>query len=160
MNWAHVHLLSNHIPVIGTAVGVALLGYGLWRKDQGVMKAALGVFVVVAAVAVTVFLTGEPAEDLLERTVRVPEALLDEHEDAALPALVAMGLVGAVSLIALIVARGKVLTAAWTRATLVLAVVAFGLVARTAALGGQIRHEEIRAGAAPTAGHAEEHEDR
>lgn len=90
----------------------------------------------------------------------MPEALLDEHEDAALPALVAMGLVGAVSLIALIVARGKVLTAAWTRATLVLAVVAFGLVARTAALGGQIRHEEIRAGAAPNAGHAEEHEDR
>ncbi len=159
MNWAHVHLLLNHVPVIGAAFGLALLAYGTWRRDAGVTKAALSVFVVVAMAAAAVFLTGEPAKELLEGTRGIPERLIERHENVALPALIAVTLVGAASLVALIIARWTALAAAWTRAALVLSVIAFGLLAWTAALGGQIRHEEIRSGAVTGAGHeADEHE--
>lgn len=51
MNWAHVHLLLNHVPVLGTIFGLALLGYALMRRNDGLTRVALGVFVVVALLA-------------------------------------------------------------------------------------------------------------
>ena len=32
MNWAHVHLLINHIPVLGTLFGTLLLVFGIVKK--------------------------------------------------------------------------------------------------------------------------------
>ena len=31
MNVAHWHLILNHIPVLGTAFGLVVLGAGLWK---------------------------------------------------------------------------------------------------------------------------------
>lgn len=61
MSLAHLHLLLNHYPIIGTIIGIALLVFAYLRKSNEVAKAALGLFAVLGAIAVVVYLTGESA---------------------------------------------------------------------------------------------------
>lgn len=158
MNWAHVHLLLNHVPVLGTIFGLALLGYALaWRND-GLTRVALGVFVVVALLALPAYLSGEPAEEVMERAAAVSKPAIEAHEKAALAALIGVELLGLIALGGLYVSRGgRALSAKVARAALVVSLVTAGLMARTANLGGQIRHAEIRAGVElPPGEHSEE----
>jgi len=149
MNWAHLHLLSNHLPVLGTVFGLGLLGWAVLRRNDAVQHVALGTFVVVALLALPAYFTGEPAEDVVEHVVGVAESSIEAHEAAALVALIGVEVVGLLALIALYRARaGRPTSGLATRAVLIVATVAAGLMAWTANLGGQIHHAEIRPGAA------------
>ena len=65
MNAPHLHLLLNHIPVLGTAFGLGLLVFALCRKSDELKKAAHGFFLVTALFSVSTYLTGEPAEEVV-----------------------------------------------------------------------------------------------
>ena len=65
-NPAHLHLMLNHVPLLGTAFGLGLVGWALLRKSEELKKISLGVFVIVAVLAVPAYLMGEPAEKLVE----------------------------------------------------------------------------------------------
>lgn len=158
MNWAHLHLVLNHAPVLGTIFGLALLAYGIAKRSDAIEKAALAVFVVVAVLALPVYFTGEPAEEVVERTAGLSPDAIEAHEAAALIAMIGVGLLGIVSLGALVAARGgRLLSTKATRAAVVVAFVTTALMARTANLGGRIHHQEIRAGApAPAEQEADE----
>lgn len=146
MDAAHLHLLLNHVPVLGTFFGLALLAYALLRRQQDVLKAALGVFVVTGLAAGVVYLTGESAEELVEGMAGITEALIEPHEESALVALVLAGVLGLAALVGLLFFRRGVPD--WLgSAVLVLALVAGGAMAWTANLGGRINHPEIRPGA-------------
>lgn len=154
MNWAHIHLVLNHAPVLGTVFGLALLAYALARRDEGLKRIGLGVFVIVALVALPVFFTGEPAEGVVEGKAGISEPLIEAHESAALLALIAVELLGAVALAGLLFTRGRArpLSAPLASATVLVSLIAAAMMARTANLGGKIHHTEIRAGAVPPAG--------
>jgi len=62
MNWAHIHLSLNHLPVVGIIFGVLLLLLALLRKSEELKRVSLGVFVLTALIALPVYFTGEPAE--------------------------------------------------------------------------------------------------
>ena len=147
MNWAHVHLLLNHLPVVGTVFGVLLMLLALLRKSEELKRASLGVFVITALIALPVYFTGEPAEDVVENLPDVSEALIDSHERAALFAVIMAEITGIVSSTGLVLYRrdvklhGRVVIAA-----LILSIVTSCLMGWTANLGGRIRHTEIRAG--------------
>jgi uncharacterized membrane protein len=145
-----LHLLLNHLPVIGTIFGLLLLLFALLCKSEEVKRSALGVFVFAALTAVPTYLTGEPAEEVAEHLPGVTHALIESHEEAALFALLAIGLTGLVSLGGLWLARRAEKLPPWMIvAPLALALIAGGLLGWTANLGGQIRHTEIRQNATP-----------
>lgn len=152
MNQAHIHLLLNHVPVLGTAFGTLLLAFGLARRSGDLKEAGLAAFVLVALATIPVYLTGGPAEGVLGGFSPVTEAVIKPHEDSALLSLGAAMLLGVVALAGLVVARRR---GQWpgrlAAGTLALSLVVAGLMARTANLGGQIRHTEIRNRAAPPA---------
>ncbi|HEU5261192.1 MAG TPA: hypothetical protein VFU41_07185 [Gemmatimonadales bacterium] len=146
MNWAHIHLLLNHVPVLGTIFGLALLAYAVFKRNDDLKRLALGMFVVVGLLALPVYFTGEPAEETVEHVVGDSKSFVKAHEAAALVSLIGVELLGLIALVGLYLSRGgRPLSAKITRATLVVSLVAAGLMARTANLGGQIRHAEIRA---------------
>jgi uncharacterized membrane protein len=147
MNWTHVHLLLNHIPVLGTLFGLLLLAWGMVRRNESIQRAALATFFVAALVAVPVFLTGEPSEDAVEHLAGTAEGAIETHEDAAVLALIGVELLGVIAVLSVIRRRAG-LARFVTRAALVVAVVTAGLMARTANLGGKIRHAELRGAAA------------
>lgn len=151
MDLLHIHLLLNHFPVIGTIIGIALLVLGFLSKSDAIKRASLAVFFGIALLTIAVYLTGLPAEDRVEKAAGVSKALIEEHEEAAMPAFIAMEITGFVALIGLFVSfRISKFANVSFAAALTLSLVTFGLIARTANLGGQIRHVEIRSGAAAT----------
>ena len=101
MNATHFHLLLNHFPVVGTLIGSLLLLWGIIRKQNTIKSVAAVILAVMAALAIPVFLTGEPAEESVEDLPGVSEALIGLHEDAATIAIWLMGITGLASLVAL-----------------------------------------------------------
>jgi hypothetical protein len=150
MNPAHLHLLLNHAPIIGTLVGAGILALALARRSNELTRLSLGFLGIAALAAVPVYLSGEPAEEFLEHRFDVSEALIDQHEAAAQAAAAALGLLGATTLAALIGFRRRPGVPRWLSVgSLILALVTTGLLVRTANLGGRIRHPEIQASEAP-----------
>ena len=161
MNVVHLHLLLNHVPVVGVVFVTLLLLIGVVRGSSEVARVALVLLVLVGAASLLVYLTGEPAQEAVEKLPGFSERLVDRHEDAALVATIAAGSVGVLALGALIISRRREPPRWFTLLVLAAAVGASGLLGYTANLGGQIRHTEIRPGSAAAAnrsGIAGEHE--
>jgi hypothetical protein len=134
-------------PSSGLALATACLIYGLVVKTPEVRQLALLITVVAGLSAIGAFLTGEPAEDVVESLPGVTKALIHEHEAAADYALWTCQITALTALAALIVPRLRPqsrLAAKLFAATLLLALFTDTVLARTAWLGGQIRHTEIR----------------
>ncbi len=107
MNWPHLHLLLNHVPVMGVPFGFLLLAVALARRSLELTKASLGVFAVVALVTIPVYLAGEPTEEVVEHLPGISESLIEEHEESALVSLVAIEILGVLALAGLIRFRGS-----------------------------------------------------
>ena len=145
MSAAHLHLMLNHIPLLGLLFGVVLLAYGLWRGSEDVQKASLGLLAIAGLSAIAVYLTGEPAEEVVEGLAGVSYDAIEAHEEWGLYALIAGIATGVLALGALLLGwlrerlgRGTVVL------TLVLALLSSGLIGYTANLGGKISHPELR----------------
>ena len=147
MNWAHVHLMINHFPVIGVLGALLVFGYGLVRKSDEVKLLGLGLFVLIALTTIPVFLTGEAAEKVVKdlNLPGVTESYIGDHEEFASVALTLIEILGVVALGGLFLFRRSGMLPQWYRAlVLVIALAAAGVVGFTANLGGEIRHTEIR----------------
>jgi uncharacterized membrane protein len=152
MSPVHLHLLFNHVPVIGTVIALCLLAFAALRGDDRIGRVSLGLLAVLAAAAVATYLTGEPAEEAVEGVAGIPRALVERHEEAALLATIALGAMGALSAGWLLLFRRRPLSRGVMLGLLLLALAPAGAMAYAANLGGQIRHTEIRAGATTAAG--------
>ncbi len=150
MDGAHLHLILNHIPVFGLLVGFLLLAWGMIRGYNDIQKAALVTLFVTAATALPVYLTGEPAEDIVEKLPGVSEQIMSQHEDSAMFSLIMAMITGVLALGAIAVKRflSTQVAAMAAVAVLIVTLITGGAMAFTANLGGQIRHTEIRNGQA------------
>jgi uncharacterized membrane protein len=145
MNPAHLHIILNHIPVIGIPFSAALLAYGLLRKSEEVKKVSLMAFVVIAVLTIPTFLAGHAAEEMVEHLPGFSEQLIENHESAALTGLIATLILGALSLAILLLSRRVTsVVRALTIGLLIFSLAVGGWLAWTANLGGKIRHTEIR----------------
>jgi hypothetical protein len=144
MTPVHLHLLLNHIPVVGSLVAVVLFAAALLLREAVSTKFALAFTAAVAAVVVVVYFTGGSAEDAVERLAGVTESAIDRHEEAAEVTSVAMGVFGGLSVLALIVMGHRRAPRWLALAGLLGSLAVSGLMAWTANLGGQIRHTEIQ----------------
>jgi fatty acid desaturase len=138
-------LMLNHIPVLGTAFCMVLVGWALIHKSEELKRVSLGAFVIVALLAIPAYLTGEPAEEVIEHLPGVSKATIEEHEDAATFAFAGVLAVGAAALGGLVFHwRAKPAPNWIVVVVLVLSVIVFAMMIRTANLGGLIRHPELR----------------
>lgn len=146
MDAAHLHLMINHLPIMGIPMVAGLLFWGLLRRSRDVLRTALGAAVIVAALSYPVFLTGEPAEEQLEDTAWLKERLVHEHEERAEAGLIAILLTGALGAVVLWQSRaGRNVPTSTAGLTLAGLVVSAGLFGWSALAGGAIRHDELRA---------------
>lgn len=144
MNQTHLHLLINHLPIFGSILGGLVLAHGLWTKSNQTKIAAYNLLVISSIGAVIAYLTGEAAEESVEKIQGISKDLIDQHEDFAVIALVALSILGVASLIGLFLTIKKSpLIRMVAVVTLFISLISFGLIARTGYIGGQIRHTEI-----------------
>lgn len=150
MDQAHIHLLIVHLPLFGAFFGLLVLAHGLWHKSEQTAIAAYNVFIVSAIGAAIAKFTGEGAEEAVEHIPGVLESAIEMHEDAGFWAFIAMLVLGAASILALYFTKKKSpQTTLLSRIVLVLSFFCLTVLARTAYLGGQIRHTEITGAAVP-----------
>jgi len=147
MNAAHIHLMLNHIPVMGMFFSFLVLVYSQIRRNEEVTRAAFLLFVVVGVSALPVYLSGDEAHHLVGHLPGVKMKLIHEHEEAAETAAVMAGITG-------VLALGGLFFAAYTRQVVIglfiMSVVGGGTLGYAAKLGGEIRHQEVRSGFAST----------
>lgn len=156
MNGAQMHLMLNHLPVMGALFSLLLLAWAVIRRSPELLKVALIAVLLAGLSSVPAYLTGEPAEEVIEHMPGVDEAFIEEHES--------MGKFALVSGIGLAIAATIALAVGLTKPNYLLAgaivvgllnALVFGVMGYTAHLGGMIRHPEIRGGATAAAPNAE-----
>jgi hypothetical protein len=142
-----VHLAFNHAPVMFLPIAIAMLIVAMRRHSVDLKNASLMVLVVTAIITPAVYLTGEPAEHVIENLPAVSLSAIEEHEESAMASTVVAIVAGVVAAAVLGAGRGWWDAPAWMLQTaLVVAILAAGLMARTAWLGGHVSHPEIRGG--------------
>lgn len=149
---AHLHLMLNHLPVIGSPILLLILTIGLVRGQREVVTLALALIIALAVATAVVYLTGEPAEELVERAPWFPKGLAESHEESATVSFVATLVTGVLAVAALVFRRGDRSRRWLPRVVWGLLIVSTLLLGWTAWSGGQIRHDEIRSGASVAPG--------
>ena len=150
MNTAHLHLLLNHAPTVGTVAAVGLLLLAFVRRNESLKHVALEVLVVIAIVSVPVYITGVGAARALREQPDVSNYAVRLHQDVALWGLTLIEFAGFAAWVALWKIRRGDAGRAFLAAATVLSILALAVMGRAANLGGEIRHPEIRAEAAGT----------
>lgn len=148
-NGAQIHLALNHMPAaINLAAILVLLIALLWRS-AAVLRTSLLLMIFAALLTIPAYLSGDPAEHLVEDLDRVNEPAIHPHEEAGEFAFIAMLVQGALALFVLILSR-KTAPKKWMVAlVLLIALISTGALFRTAFLGGKIQHPETQMAAPP-----------
>jgi len=157
MNLAHLHILLNHVPIIGTLITLGVFLVSLAAANDDMKQVSLALFSLIALLAIPTYISGSGAQESLKDTSEVSMTLIEFHQGAALLAFIMMEITGVVSLMGLL-RFSRTEKNPWTsgpaRATLfavlVLAAATSGLMAVAGNTGGNIRHSEILSGEEPT----------
>jgi hypothetical protein len=145
MDWTHLHLALNHVPVLGTPFLLGLLLWSWARRQAATLRFCLWLFVALTAVSVAIKFTGDFAAEKVGALPGFDKALIERHEESADQATAGVFFMGIAATVALFLSRGGRTAPAWSLGLLtVLGLATFALMARTANLGGHIRHPEIR----------------
>ena len=137
--------MLNHIPLVGIGFVILLFLIALLRRSNELINVSLFFVILVALWAIPAYLTGEPAEELIEGQPGISEQLVEAHEENAKIAFIIVEFVGAFALITLIIRRYKRELGNILSIFTLLGLLVAGLqIAWTANLGGKINHPEIR----------------
>lgn len=149
MSFAHLHLLLNHFPIIGSIIALGLFLTGFVGKNEGLRRASLILFVALALLTLPTFFSGIGARAAIKDQPGISAALMDRHEGAAMLALFVMEITGALALVGLWRTQRTAGEQRWSGsivAVLIFSILTVGLMARVGNTGGDIRHPEIRFG--------------
>ena len=143
MNFDHLHLLLNHVPIIGFFVGVGLFVASFAGSNEDLRRSSLIIFAAVALLTIPTFVSGVGADRTIAREPGISEALVRRHAGAAMLGLWFVVATGAAALMALWRSRRPGGASRGNLAAIVLlAVVAAVLMGRTGNTGGDIRHPQ------------------
>jgi uncharacterized membrane protein len=147
VNFAHLHLLLNHIPVIGTIIALCLFLISFFGKNGDLRRSSLIIFVGVALLTIPTFVSGFGAQSNITKQAGVSRALIERHEGSAMLSLWFMEITGALAVVGLWRFHRTTRPVRWNVfAILLFSVVTTVLMARSGNTGGDIRHPEIWAG--------------
>ena len=145
MNDAHLHMVVNHFPIIGTILGIGILIAGLLLKNDSVKNTAYVLFVIAAIFGALSMATGEGAEEIVEDFPGIGKAIIHEHEELAEKFALVLYVTGVFALISIVASVKKFrLAKIVSFITLILALIAGIISINVGTSGGEIRHTEIR----------------
>ena len=143
MNDAHLHLLINHFPIVGTIFGFGILLVGIIIKNKPIQNTACIIFIICMILGKVSMFTGEKAEDIVEN-LGISHNIIHEHEEQAetyMKMAYALGVISIISLLANV--RNHPKSKLFSFLTLTLAIVTVILSKYVGTSGGEIRHTEI-----------------
>jgi hypothetical protein len=145
MDLTHIHLLLNHFPTVGNIIGGGLFLLALVTKSDDLKRMSLVILLGISLIAIPTYMSGNGAQEKIKTIPGVSKAQVEGHEGAAMVAMAFMEATGAFAWLGLWQFRRLARIPSWNLGViLILTLVTFGLMARAANMGGDIRHAEIR----------------
>lgn len=145
MDWVKIHLAVNHVSVIGTPFLTLLLAWGWARRTDAITRLAVWWIAIFSIVSIALKFTGDFAAEQAASRFDSARAHVNAHEQAADQATSAVFVSGLAAAVSLFLGRRGRKIPNWSLATtLILTLLTCALLARTANLGGQISHPELR----------------
>lgn len=155
MDATHFHLAFTHGPIVGVIMCTLLIAAGFILKSVKIKQVAYVFLVLIGILTIPVYLTGEAAEETVERLGEVSHKVIHEHEEAAEAVIWLMLALSLSALFSLVAATRKMAIAKMiSYVTVVLSIMACFAFIRVGSLGGKIRHTEINSST-----HLDEHEE-
>ena len=146
MNGAYLHVLLNHFPIMGSLFGFCFLLLSTLNGNKTLKISALIIFVVTGILTIPTFLTGEPAEGVVENLAHVSKQLIYQHEEFAEKAVWFVYLTAALSATYLFLLQKNKKIPSWVNPLLyVFVILSLLSMGWTNKLGGKISHSELRA---------------
>lgn len=167
MEIAYLHLVTNHIPIIGIPFALAVLLIGIWRNSDEIKAVSFLIFGFLGLATIGVYLLGQGGEDFIEDLAGVSHDAIEDHEGFAAFGLASVLVTAAAAVFTLVRYGGLRLLAPrfrrsagdvdppprqqifpiWIVVTvLALSIIASGVLGYTGRLGGMIRHPEFHGG--------------
>lgn len=147
MNAPHIHLLINHLPIIGLIIGILVVIFGLFGKKQVISSVGLWITLVAGLASYPTMYSGGASEHFFEENEGkycINEDLIHEHEEAAEMAFWPCLVTGILAGLGLFANKKDHKHAQKLEILVVfIGIVGISLVARAGLTGGQIRHPEI-----------------
>ncbi len=146
LSMAHIHLLMNHVPILGSIFVLMLFIIALVFKNGFLQKLSLWFLAGVALFTAAAYVSGDGTKRAVQRFPQVSDAAIAMHEQAARYGLILMFIAGVVSLSGILLYSKRPVLPAYLRiSVLVLLLVSVAVMIYIGFLGGQIMHPEIRA---------------
>ncbi|MEN9875868.1 MAG: hypothetical protein RLZZ529_865 [Bacteroidota bacterium] len=145
MNEAHLHMVVNHFPIIGTILAIGILIAGLLSKNRSIINTSYVLFVVGAIFGILSMNTGEGAEELVEDMPGIGWKIIHEHEELAEKMALLLDILGVLSLVGFYLqykknAKEKLVS----YIILLIGIASLFVIQKVGTSGGEIRHTEIR----------------
>jgi uncharacterized membrane protein len=144
-NMAHVHLLMNHFPIIGSMFISVMFIIALLFKNVFLQKVSLWFLVGVALSTAVTYASGGGTKSAVQGLPYVSNTMIAAHEQAARYGLILMFVAGLLALSGIVLYSKRPVLPLYFRVS-VLAILLISVVVLTYVgfLGGQIMHPEIR----------------
>lgn len=146
MNQAHLHLMLNHFPFLGALFGLCVFLVGWIKNERLLVQTGLITLLIAALFIIPVYITGGNATEIIENVECAEMSYVQQHENSALWATIAMMVTGSLALIALFlpVFTNELNTVRLMYAIILLSgLISIILMAYTAYEGGKISHPEL-----------------
>jgi len=91
---AHLHLLINHFPTIGTILALGLLLLAFIRRNEHLKKVSFEIIFLIALATMPVYVSGSAAAEALKGQAGVSAQAIAAHNDAALGSFIMMEITG------------------------------------------------------------------
>jgi uncharacterized membrane protein len=145
MNGAHLHMVVNHIPIMGTIFGLGILITGLVKNNNTVKNIAYVLFIIAAVFAAISSSTGEMAEDLVKDIPSVGKKIIDEHAHFAGLLTLTLYVLGVTSAAGIFLnLRKNNRTKTIASLAILLGIIGVFFIFQAGKSGGDIRHTEFR----------------
>jgi hypothetical protein len=136
--------MLNHLPVFGSIVLFFLTAHAVLYKKEKQIRIYLWFYILLAMATIPVFLTGDPAGDLIKKLPGISDSAIDTHETFGYISLIIILLLGVSAAAALRFFRNKDFLPGWFKYSFVIvAFISVLAVSWTGKTGGDIRHSEI-----------------
>lgn len=145
MNLAHIHIILNHVPSLGSIACLLFLAIAVYTKNDLLKKYTLVALVLIALSVLPTYITGSEAQLEVRNQPAASAAMVQVHQNAAMLTLVMMIITGTLAWFGLWEFRRFSRAGAITSiGTLLSTALTVAIILFTASLGGKISHPEVR----------------
>ncbi len=141
MDQTHLHLITNHLAIIGTLFAGIVLLIGLLSNTVQTRMAAFILMLISSIGGYITFQTGHEAEETVEHMKGISEYVIEPPEEFAEKALWFIILLFVATIVGLYAGKKNILSEkkiSWI--ILIISFISFAVFAWTGYLGGQIMH--------------------